>query len=974
MRGRPIRAGAGFALAIALAHAAPAQAEELTAPAADARGCVTNERTGDGVVTRELTAPSISLIDARLDAGGDWDLAVSDADTGRVLAGSASPQGSEVAQGFAEEGQRLVVRACRLSGGDETASLDLDLDPLDAPADPSRPSLVNVYTPTQEDQRRLDGMGLDLTEHAGADERGPYRQAVVRGPLDASKLEAAGFATDTVVEDLIAQGIEQQRADRAYSRAAVPAAIPSGRTTYRRLFDYESEMRDLAEANPDLVTPLTLPNETYEGRTVQGLEITTNPGNKTDGKPVFLQMGVHHAREWPSGEHAMEWAYELIQGYRGNDARLKPLVENTRTIVIPIVNPDGFNTSREAGEVLGHGGGNPQDDTTVAAVTAPYEYRRKNCRLVDDSNAGSCSQPAIGLASPGVDPNRNYGGFWGGPGAGTMQTDEDYRGPAPFSEPETKNIRSLVSARQVVTLITNHTFSDLVLRPPGLAAQGDAADEPVLKALGDAMAAENGYLSQKGFQLYDTTGTTEDWSYYTTGGLGYTFEIGCVPGDPADAPNENCIGNFHPPFAETVAEYEGTSAAATAVGGDGNREAYTIAQESTANAARHSIISGQAPAGATLRISKSVMTPTSPQPDASGEPILLQDDLSSELAVGPSGNFTWHVNPSTRPLVAQARGRDPLGPPSPDVPPMTGDSTTTVPPVGCADFETTDPNCWNDHPFTIPAGGDDNDSATVSVTWTAPVNDWDIKVFRDTDNNGSSAGEPASAEVGTSGNSPPGTEESATFVEPSLPDGRLQPGDYVVRVVNFAAPLPDPYTVNVTFAGPEESQPAQIESWTLTCSVAGEERSSQQVTVARGATANLDLRSACSRGTDGGGPGTGAGNGPGAGGGNTDLAGIRCAGAQVTLLVKGKRQRGTPGRDVIRGGKAANRISGGGGDDVICSKNAADRVSGGAGDDLILGGNGDDKLVGGKGDDRLDGGGGDDTCLGGAGGNQLRRC
>ena len=41
------------------------------------------------------------------------------------------------------------------------------------------------------------------------------------------------------------------------------------------------------------------------------------------------------------------------------------------------------------------------------------------------------------------------------------------------------------------------------------------------------MAAENGYTSQFGFQLYDTTGTTEDWSYYSTGGLGFTFEIGC---------------------------------------------------------------------------------------------------------------------------------------------------------------------------------------------------------------------------------------------------------------------------------------------------------------------------------------------------------------------------------------------------------------------------------------------------------------
>ena len=50
------------------------------------------------------------------------------------------------------------------------------------------------------------------------------------------------------------------------------------------------------------------------------------------------------------------------------------------------------------------------------------------------------------------------------------------------------------------------------------------------------MAAENGYASQRSYELYDTTGGAEDWSYYATGGLGYTFEIG--------------PDSFHPPFAD----------------------------------------------------------------------------------------------------------------------------------------------------------------------------------------------------------------------------------------------------------------------------------------------------------------------------------------------------------------------------------------------------------------------------------------
>ena len=95
--------------------------------------------------------------------------------------------------------------------------------------------------------------------------------------------------------------------------------------------------------NPRLVRPITLPHKTWEGRSVEGVEITTNVDNLRDGKPVFLQMGVHHAREWPSGEHAIEWAFELVNSYKAGDERARRVVSSVRAIVIPLVNPDGFN-------------------------------------------------------------------------------------------------------------------------------------------------------------------------------------------------------------------------------------------------------------------------------------------------------------------------------------------------------------------------------------------------------------------------------------------------------------------------------------------------------------------------------------------------------------------------------------------------------------------------------------------------------
>jgi hypothetical protein len=141
------------------------------------------------------------------------------------------------------------------------------------------------------------------------------------------------------------------------------------------------------------------------------------------------------------------------------------------------------------------------------------------------------------------------------------------------------------------------------------------------------MAAKNGYTSQHSFELYDTSGATEDWSYDATGGLGFTFEIG---------PDE-----FHPPFSETVAEYAR------------NREAYFVAMESAADSARHAVVEGRGRPGTVLRAHKEFDMQTAPVlqnvAGAVGLPRTFHDVLDTTMTVGASGRFAWHLNPSTRP-------------------------------------------------------------------------------------------------------------------------------------------------------------------------------------------------------------------------------------------------------------------------------------------------------------------------------------
>ena len=943
---------------------------EVDAPVRQA--CFDELRDGRGVDRVTLTASGLGYFAASLDAdAGDWDLGIFDARSGESLAGSASAGPDELAQAYVFPDQELIVQACRISGGEREAALSFALEPIESGSG-ERQRLVRVETPTAKQKTLLQSLGLDLTHSAGPD----FIDVLLHGADDRATLDRAGLASEVLIGDMGEQSRRDRRSEARYAARVETSRLPSGRTSYRTLADYQQELKDLAADNPDIVRPITLNHETFSGRPVEGIEITTDPNGLRDGKPVFLQMGIHHAREWPSGEHAMEWAYELINGYRADDPDLKQMVRQTRTIVVPVVNPDGFNASRTAGQINGHGGGQSGDDI-VNFATSPDEYRRKNCR-VGSTETASCTGSA-GLAEGGVDPNRNYGGFWGGPGASDSPEAPDYRGPGPFSEPETQNIRDLVSERAVVTLITNHTFSNLVLRPPGIAVLGDSVDEPLYKAFGADMTAENGYLNQKGFELYDTSGTTEDFTYTATGGLGFTFEIGCNQGDGGATfdPEGDCIGNFHPPFQQMVDEYEGNGPAAQNVGGSGNGAAYLVAQQSTANEERHSVLTGRAPAGAVLKVEKDFPVPTwegySGDVDNPG-PAFLDTHLETEMRVPDSGRFDFHINPSTSPLAAQDTGRpQDGGPPQAEIA-FSGNNTTTTPPAGCADFETEDAACWNDHPFEIDTVSD-NEAATVHIEWPSPANDWDVKVFRDTDGDGTSAGEPVSAEVGQSAQGPT-TEETTTFVDPETASGKLQPGKYVIRVINFVGtdPATGGYSGTVTFTGPEPFEAGTTESWTFSCSTDDKVRFTEQITIARGESQDFDLERKCgSRGGDG--------------------VPRSCDVSKPNVIrgtKKDDRLRGTKGEDAILARKGDDRVvgrggddcsygqrgrdvlRGNGGDDFFRAEKGADRVVGGGGNDQINGGNGKDVLRGGKGDDVIKAGTSSDVLSGGGGTNVFK--
>ncbi|MCW3010901.1 MAG: hypothetical protein JWO90_1305 [Solirubrobacterales bacterium] len=579
--------------------------------------------TQDGAVRGRLTG-----------AQGDWDLAAFDAGTGKRLGASATMGAKELVTVLARQGDTIAFQACRRTGASTAAGLAIDLAPADVTPDPTTlpPRLVEIAVTDSKDAATLEGLGFDTT-HNTTDRT---VEAILRTREEGERLARLGYDFTVTEPDLPALAREVAAQDRTTAARSAARALPSQRTTYRTYADYGTDLKALVETYPGHVKAVNL-GTSLDGQPIEGVEIATNVGRPGDGRPIFVLGGLTHAREWPSGDTAMEFAIDAARSLAdGTDARMNAMLARTRVVVLPVQNPDGFAVSRQAGAAMASGDDANELVTLPLAATDSGAYKRKNCRAAD---AAAMLLPCALRGPNGVDLNRAYSAYWGGPGSSSDSITQQYRGPAPFTEPEAQALRRFGAAHQVQVYITQHTYTDgRWLRQPGFDAADDEVpptvqDEAAIKELGDAMADATGYVSELGYAtLGNITGPADDFLYYSQGTYGYTPELRGT--------------NFHTNFADAVvAEYEGVGAKA----GRGLREAYIIAGERAANAADHVVVTGTAPAGRVLRLKKT--TDLKSYATTGQTPTIYPETLDTVLTVPASGSYEWHVNPSTRPLL-----------------------------------------------------------------------------------------------------------------------------------------------------------------------------------------------------------------------------------------------------------------------------------------------------------------------------------
>lgn len=285
---------------------------------------------------------------------------------------------------------------------------------------------------------------------------------------------------------------------------------------YRTIDETYARMQALPSLYPNLVQTSDI-GDSWEkvipggttGYDINVLKLTNTllPGPK----PKFFLMAEIHARELTTAETALRFAEFLLQNY-GVDPDITWLLDYFEVDIVPMTNPDGRK----------------QVETNLSS------YWRKNT-----DSANSCL--ITNWPDYGTDLNRNSSYGWGGAGASSYACEETYRGPAAASEPEVKAIQTYVAnlfpsgtsptvAKPAPSdseglFITLHSYDQLVLWSYGASPQA-APNQTQLQTLGRKLAYFNGYFPEQSYDLYPTSGTTDDWAYGTLGVPAYTIEMG----------------------------------------------------------------------------------------------------------------------------------------------------------------------------------------------------------------------------------------------------------------------------------------------------------------------------------------------------------------------------------------------------------------------------------------------------------------
>ncbi len=330
---------------------------------------------------------------------------------------------------------------------------------------------VRVYLSSPADTTALHELGLKRFVERSKD----YVDVSVSGK-QLLELRQRGYEVALIVE--------------VDTSGTAPAGWPSVEQIEQRIFE-------LARTHPEICHVFPIGKSAFHRRSIWALKISDEPEQEED-EPSVLFTGGMHARE-PLGILAcLRVAEELVRGY-GRKPAVTEWVRETQIFVVPLVNPDGYDY--------------------ILSEHVRFPWWRKN---LEDNDGDGAFDPRV----DGVDLNRNFAFNWSLGGDGRPSS-WFYRGPRPFSEPETQAIRDLATQVRPVAGISFHSHGEAVLYP--WTNFSPPVDEKLIRRMAAEMARVAGASKGGHYEVYPLNGRVGQsscWLYGALSCLDFTVEVG----------------------------------------------------------------------------------------------------------------------------------------------------------------------------------------------------------------------------------------------------------------------------------------------------------------------------------------------------------------------------------------------------------------------------------------------------------------
>ncbi|XP_075969530.1 carboxypeptidase A4-like isoform X2 [Anticarsia gemmatalis] len=292
---------------------------------------------------------------------------------------------------------------------------------------------------------------------------------------------------------------------------------------YHRYADIIRYLEYLQHSYSDLVEIVPL-GHSSEGLPLVAVKISMsndthgNKGNKKKWKlrsrmkPAVWIDGGSHAREWIAPAVATWMLHALVEGEKGLGAEYEVL-KQADFYIMPVMNPDGYEHSH----------------------THDRLWRKTRSRLADHSDdyyVGWFPWNWGRTECVGVDADRNWNYHWGEKDSSTDPCSDNYAGPHPFSEPETRAVSEFLSEHrgQIKLYLSLHAYSQAWLVPSSHMHEA-FADDGVLTEMGKlatvALADLYGTKYQVGTAAeirQPASGMSHDWAK-ARAGIKFSYHI-----------------------------------------------------------------------------------------------------------------------------------------------------------------------------------------------------------------------------------------------------------------------------------------------------------------------------------------------------------------------------------------------------------------------------------------------------------------